>query len=264
MSRYTVPKLTSYDLLKSLALLLMILDHVGFFFYPENEWFRVVGRASMPIWLFLIGYARSRDLSKPIWIAAGLLALAPFILGGSLLPLNILVTIIICRLVLDFAARIIFHDWERMCYGGFIIAILMICTFMFFEYGTAALLIALSGYLARHRYEVNLSETVQKSFMAFSGIFYILTQLLIFHEMGHAQRQVMAVAIGAVCLLLYKFVPREMPEVESKLPAFVSSALEFGGRYTLEIYVFQMILFKLLFCLHAPAAQGFFAWHLLP
>ena len=59
--------LTSYDFLKAVAVLLMVIDHVGFYFYPDQQWFRVFGRLCVPIWFFLIGYARSRDLSLYLW-----------------------------------------------------------------------------------------------------------------------------------------------------------------------------------------------------
>ena len=51
-----LPKnITSYDLFKTLALVLMIADHIGFYFYPNELWLRAFGRLSAPMWLFLIG-----------------------------------------------------------------------------------------------------------------------------------------------------------------------------------------------------------------
>ena len=67
--RQSLPKeLTSYDLLKSLAVILMICDHIGYFFFPEEMWFRTLGRLCLPIWFFLIGYARGDEVSKLFWI----------------------------------------------------------------------------------------------------------------------------------------------------------------------------------------------------
>lgn len=43
-------------MLKALALLTMVIDHVGFLFFPEQEWMRAVGRLTMPIF----GYAIAR------------------------------------------------------------------------------------------------------------------------------------------------------------------------------------------------------------
>ncbi|PZP57227.1 MAG: hypothetical protein DI586_01145 [Micavibrio aeruginosavorus] len=256
---YGAKFLTSYDLLKSLALLLMVLDHVGYYFYPENEWFRVIGRSSMPIWLFLIGYARSRDISKPLWAGAVILIIANFIFGGNILPLNILFTILFVRLLLDRLAYMTFRNWEMALYGAFVLSALVICTYLFTEYGTIALLVAMSGYLMRNGESVNLSAAAQKLFMGYTVAFYALTQIVIF-GFDKPVAQAMVVGIGAVSLLLYHFRPVELPEIDSKLPGFVVSALQFGGRYTLQIYVVHLILFKLVACLYGFRGYGWFQW----
>src|SRR5690606_10698014 len=105
MTAHTISKatvsLTSYDLIKAAAVLLMIVDHVGYYFFPDQDWFRVFGRMCVPIWFFLIGYARSRDLSLPLWIGLAALVVANMIAGMSIFPLNVLGTMILVRLVLD-------------------------------------------------------------------------------------------------------------------------------------------------------------------
>lgn len=40
--------------LKLLAIITMIIDHVGLFFFPELYWMRIVGRISFPLFAFLI------------------------------------------------------------------------------------------------------------------------------------------------------------------------------------------------------------------
>ncbi len=49
MNKILPRDLTSYDLLKTLAVILMIIDHVGHHFFPDEMWFRVVGRLCVPI-----------------------------------------------------------------------------------------------------------------------------------------------------------------------------------------------------------------------
>lgn len=40
--------------LKLLAILTMVIDHIGLFFFPELFWMRIVGRLSFPLFAFLI------------------------------------------------------------------------------------------------------------------------------------------------------------------------------------------------------------------
>ena len=71
----TLPKdLTSHDLLKAFAVIIMVIDHAGYYFFPDQEWWRAIGRIGFPIWFFLVGHARGRVISRKLIIGAGLLA----------------------------------------------------------------------------------------------------------------------------------------------------------------------------------------------
>ncbi len=47
----------NYDFLKALAIIFMIIDHIGSYFYQDIELFRQIGRFAFPIFLFLVGYS---------------------------------------------------------------------------------------------------------------------------------------------------------------------------------------------------------------
>lgn len=58
-------------------------------------------------------------------------------------------------------------------------------------------------------------------------------------------------------ILLFFFRPMEFPKITNALPSFVNAMIKFGGRYTLEIYVFHLLIIKA-YLLYAN--YGFYHW----
>ena len=63
-------------MLKIIAMVSMVFDHVGDMFFPGMLWFRMIGRLAMPIFSFCIaeGYVHTRDKNKYL-LRMGLFAL---------------------------------------------------------------------------------------------------------------------------------------------------------------------------------------------
>lgn len=57
------------DLLKLLALLTMLVDHIGYMFYPNEMLFRIIGRLAFPIFAYQIavGYSQTSNLKKYVF-----------------------------------------------------------------------------------------------------------------------------------------------------------------------------------------------------
>lgn len=53
-------------MLKLLAILTMVIDHLGYVFFPDQEWMRAVGRLTMPIFAYAIarGFFYTRDKKR--------------------------------------------------------------------------------------------------------------------------------------------------------------------------------------------------------
>ena len=53
-------------MLKIIAMVSMVFDHVGDMFFPDSDWMRMVGRIAMPIFAFCIteGYIHTRNKNK--------------------------------------------------------------------------------------------------------------------------------------------------------------------------------------------------------
>ena len=254
--------LTSYDLLKALAVLLMIIDHIGYYFYPEEMWLRVIGRFCVPIWFFLVGYARSRDLSPLIWIGAGILILASMGAGQPVFPLNVLGTMILIRLVIDPVMKATTRNAEAFMAFSVILLALALPTYYLTEYGTQGLLLAIFGYIVRHKPQIpGFGENISliNGFCMFTIFTFTGLQALTF-GFNAPQFIVLGAGIAVVCLVLTGFRPVEFPKLTQSLPVFLVAPVQFLGRWTLEIYVAHLILFKILGVLSNPERFAFLQW----
>lgn len=244
MSKPLPSVLTSYDFLKATALILMVVDHVGYYFYPDDMWFRIVGRFSAPIWLFLVGYARSRDLSPRMWIGGTILVVSNYVVGMAILPLNILFTILFCRMALDPVMGAIRRNPKALYPIATILFFLTFAAFAIFEYGTAALLIVMTGYLVRNREEWGMSRNDLTQFAGVAALMYACIEVFTFMQYGKFAMMGVAIGLLALVLFLLKFRPYEYPEITQKMPGPIAGVIRLMGRRTLEFYVLHLILFK--------------------
>lgn len=234
--------LTTYDLLKFLAVTTMIIDHIGLYFFPEqNEW-RAVGRMSMPLWLFLVGYANTRDIPPVLWAGALILFAGYLMAGNALLPLNILFTIIIARAVLDTLAKITFRNLEGFLIGMTAMFLIAIPTAALFDYGTTALLWALFGYVLRHHKEMGWAQNRVIGFGFLTAIIYVMYQYLFF-GFNFIETIIVMAGVAVSSIIMYKFKPIVLSDMTPRIPNIIVSLLKFSGRKTLYIYVAHILLF---------------------
>lgn len=244
--------ITSHDLLKLTAVLLMIVDHIGYYFDDDNLWWRAVGRLSAPIWLFLVGYARSRDLGRPIWVMCFVLILADIAVGIAVFPLNILSTILLCRMTLDPALRWLGGDniteSDRLYPFVFVLFILALPTMVFFEYGTVAFLFVMLGHMVRDNSEKGGSSPLKNeplfTFAIVSSLIYSFYQVLLF---GFNSPQQSIVFFGSLIVMsaLLWFRSGTWESFSQALPLGCVKAVMAVGRHTLAIYGIHLIVFQL-------------------
>lgn len=249
-------QLTSYDLLKSFAVITMVIDHIGMYLFPEQNDWRAIGRLSMPVWLFLIGYAQSRELSPLLWGGGAVLVLSDFIIGNTIFPVNILFTILCARFILDFLMRGVLKSTDGMIWGVLGVTLLVIPTTFIFDYGTHAFLFAMFGYLVRHKESLSISRPFLLSFMGVAVLVHALFQNFVF-EFNMSQAFIASMGILCVCLYMTNFKPHLY---NPSIPCFVKSPLQIMGRYSLEIYVLHLLLFKFIAFFMFPEDYSLFQW----
>ncbi len=261
LSKNLPQELTSYDLLKSFAVITMVVDHIGMYLFPEqNEW-RLVGRMSMPVWLFLIGYAQTRELAPLLWIGGSILVVSNIVVGESIFSLNIFFTILAARLVVDSLALNFLKNKESALFTYVLLALLVIPTSVVFDYGTFAFLFAMLGYFVRDK-ENNISAQVKYGFMLLAVLTHAGFEALSF-AFNQVEAILLVVGLVAVCYMLILFKPKTYPEFTVKCPHFIIAPLQLMGRHSLEIYVVHLLILKSIAFYLYPERFGWFQWHWL-
>lgn len=228
-----------WDALKLLALISMTIDHVGEYFFPENQWFRVAGRFAMPIFLFLVGYAGAKPITARycIWMLAPIAIDA--MLGEPIMPLNILVTIFFCRYGLQKmeesgAPRRLWPGWF------FLIIPVIPMTSLLSDYGTVSFLMALAGYYKRH--ENNVGRAYAMIFLA-GSLVIACSYHLYFSTFTAVHTPAMIVVYTLLWWLLVRF--DNLPLQHAAMPRWLSNATTFFTRHSLQYYVLHVALLQI-------------------
>ena len=258
--------LTSYDFLKTIAIILMVVDHVGVYFYPDESWFRILGRLCVPIWFFLIGYARTRDIPWRIVAGIFILAASNMLAGEYFFPMTILVTLMIGRYYIDVWMRAARKGGEAMAGLFFMLLLLTFPTAFIFDYGTMGLLFTVFGALCRYKqdYKDTMPEGFKRQILLFaSGSFFIfiIMQASPMKILTGPQLTTLCLGMLAIYFILNRFQSAELVNITNAMPRFFTTIIQFTGRKTLEIYVVHLLVFKALAFYIYPDRFQFLQWN---
>ena len=228
---------SSHDLVKFFALIIMITDHIGAYFFPDDQMFRAVGRIGFPVWFFLAGFAKPGKMGKEIIILCLLLIVADILTNRSIFPINALLTIILCRIFSSHLPKFGEKNAELSILFIFMILISFF-TNELFEYGTLALTFAAWGYYVRNEPEKLRTKTMG----AFVLISFISTQIFIY-EFRILESAVMSIGTAVVIYYLQSFKTEFYSSLKDKQ---YSSIIMILARNTLYLYVLHLISFKII------------------
>lgn len=159
MSSHSIQKygsFNSYDLLKVVAIITMIIDHIGFFFYPSVEIYRAVGRISYLLFAFCIGYNKQYSFNFILLYLAILMLMSAFIGNPESINLcnifyeSFLFAVIITRLFMNYLTSMLISN-NKIILTSFILWCLSFYTMPLFQYGSPGIAIALCGYLCKEK-----------------------------------------------------------------------------------------------------------------
>lgn len=127
-----------------LAMITMLIDHIGYVWFPNDAVWRIIGRIALPLYAYsiVIGYSRTRDINKYLF-RVGVLALIsqlPYTLAFRAYEVNAIGTLFVCLVALVLTDRL---------RGKFVLQPLLLAGLAVlmevipFDYGAYALLLVL-------------------------------------------------------------------------------------------------------------------------
>jgi hypothetical protein len=242
---------TSTDALKALGLLLILFDHWAYYVAPEQDWMHALGRGALPIFFFLIGFARTAHVPW-FWLAAGVLltALDWLRMGRDMddVTLNILLSFAAIRWALPFVERQVMgvgvpaRHWRTALLVALLLGLSYVAD-MVVDYGTSGWLLALVGRAHLLALESGPDKARDPAWLSRRLIGAIATLLFVANEIhdyefGTVDAFIAAGFIIAASALLLRF---RRVDLRWQPPAGLAHVLRFGGRRSLEIYIAQIV-----------------------
>jgi hypothetical protein len=182
----------THDLIKTLGILLVLVDHGSQFLLDNNLWGRLLGRGAAPLFFFLIGYTGKLHVRFSLILYGIILSFTGFLFYKHLW-INILLSFIFINLF--------FHLFDKAMQKkpiqiGFVLSCILLHPFLspYIEYGTSGFLIAFAGR------QLALKDSFAKYWLGISLIIYYLWQGYAF---AFYQNQAMLTILGFICVGLY-------------------------------------------------------------
>ena len=247
------------DWLKTAAIILVVIDHFGYFFMEDARWWSVFGRLAAPTFFFLLGYAQTRAVPLHwIWLGIILTLLDSWNANWTWVTPNILLSFVLIRIVRPHVRTFL----QRRGWVAFailvsaLLAILPIATKMV-DYGSEGWLWALFGLSQRMYVDDRSASGLDDMASLFvprapaltenadpmrllaclmAAVVYIWQEQMEY-SFPQIHFAVFVLGVGVLSFELYQFM-RGPSCIQP--PAAVATVLRFIGRHTLGIYAIQL------------------------
>ena len=247
------------DWLKIAAIILVSVDHFGYFFMDDDLWWSAFGRLAAPVFFFLMGYAKTRTVPLYwIWIGVILTLLDSWNADWTWMAPNIFLSFTLIRLARPHVQTFVqHHGW--VAFGLLVVALSAVSPIAadIVDYGAEGWLWALFG-LYQRMYVDGTSVTEMdgaapssapplQALIENGGLMRLLACLVaalvyIWQEQKeyafpHIHLAVVIFGIGVLSLSLCLFL-RGPSRIQP--PEVLAVVLRFVSRHTLEIYAIQL------------------------
>jgi hypothetical protein len=259
------PAVDNTDWLKAAGIVLVLVDHFGFFFMEDELWWSASGRLAAPIFFFLLGFAQTRTVPLQwIWLGVVLTLLESWNADWTWVVPNILLSLALIRIARPYVQIVV----QRKGWAGFFLVVCGLLVLLpiasrIVDYGSEGWLWALCGLCQRiyvdgrtvldahgaTQTSVPLVWTMTESVGLMRLIACVVAAIVyVWQEQKEYlfptfQFAAFILGIGALSVILCLF-HRGPSRIQP--PAAIAGFLRFIGRHTLEIYAIQLAGFELL------------------
>ena len=247
------------DWLKVIAIILVSIDHFGYFFMEDDLWWSAVGRLAAPPFFFLSGFALSRHIPlRWVWVGIVLTMLESWNAGWTWVVPNILLSFVVIRIARPYVQILLqYRGWAGLFFlvCGLVAAIPIASKIV--DYGSEGWLWALCGLCQRlyvdppgaTRSWEPIAPVTTKNIGPLRLVACIVAAAVYVwqeqREYSFPQLQFTAFVLGvtvlSVSLCLFQRGPSRINP-----PKAMAWFLRFVGRHTLEIYAIQLASLELL------------------
>jgi TraX protein len=258
-STHTPHTVDNTDWLKAAAIILVAVDHIGYFFIEDAQWWSVFGRLAAPAFFFLLGFAQTRTVPFHwIWLGVILTMLDSWNTDWTWVAPNILLNFALIRIARPYVQILLqHHGWAAFALlVSALFAVLPIAA-KIVDYGAEGWLWALFGLYQRMYIDGKLATDVDGKAQSSAPSTHAMTEsvglmrlvtcfvaavVYVWQEQReflfsqiHFATFILGLGALSLSLCLFRRGPSRIQPPES-----IASALRFIGRRTLEIYTIQL------------------------
>ena len=226
------------DWLKTLAIIAMIIDHVGLYLYPELTIMRIIGRTAMPVFCFFAGYNFHDKPKTHIIIFGVLLQIYTTVLFKQFLTTNILISIYLGQWYIYYFR----NSLTRFFYSSYCHAIIMVLlwyiSWALIDYGTLVIATMILGFISKHE-QANLKLCCFIAIFASFVHSTLFTLAISFNEFNFSNTDL----ILNLTFLTITYILMILSDYSQK----IAINLKWISRNVLYIYCIQIMILQFIF-----------------
>lgn len=135
-----------------IAMVTMLLDHIGLIWFPQDDTWRIIGRLAMPLYAYalVIGYFRTKNINQYFWRMTAIAALSqiPYSLAFGTWEINTVGTLLVCLVSLKLLDQLKSRPALQVSLAAFLLLLLEVVPCSYGAY--LLVLVLIYRYVPKH------------------------------------------------------------------------------------------------------------------